>query len=227
MPTLMVCWYWILKLKARYLSGDYVEALAAAGKAKPLLSALAAQLQLLDYFYYAALTVAACYENASADSSKLQRELLTAHQEQLREWAENYPPTFADKYALVSAEIARLEGRDVDAMRSVRAGHSIGSRDTASSRTRALAHEVAARFYAGARLRDIRPHVSTQRAELLRPLGRARQGEATRRTLPALARGTASCFHHRHHRHAGRAVGRRDCTSRPHRHSPARLSFPS
>ena len=43
--------------------------------------------------------------------------LLTAHQEQLREWAENYPPTFADKHALVSAEIARLEGRDADAMR--------------------------------------------------------------------------------------------------------------
>ena len=31
--------------------------------------------------------------------------------------AETYPPTFADKYALVSAEIARLEGRDADALR--------------------------------------------------------------------------------------------------------------
>ena len=30
----MVCWYWILKLKARFLSGDYAEALAAADKAK-------------------------------------------------------------------------------------------------------------------------------------------------------------------------------------------------
>ena len=30
-----------------------------------------------------------------------------AHQEQLREWAENYPPTFADKHALVS--VARIE----------------------------------------------------------------------------------------------------------------------
>ncbi len=34
---LTVCWYWILKLKARFLSGDYVEALAAADKAKPVL----------------------------------------------------------------------------------------------------------------------------------------------------------------------------------------------
>ena len=35
----MICWYWILKLKARFLSGDYAEALAAADKAKPLLQA--------------------------------------------------------------------------------------------------------------------------------------------------------------------------------------------
>ena len=34
----MVCRYWILKLKARFLSGDYAEALAAANKVKPLFS---------------------------------------------------------------------------------------------------------------------------------------------------------------------------------------------
>ena len=33
----MVCFYWIFKLKARFLSGDYSEALAAADKAKELL----------------------------------------------------------------------------------------------------------------------------------------------------------------------------------------------
>jgi PAS domain S-box-containing protein len=143
---LMVCWYWILKLKARYLSGDYVEALAAAGRAKPLLSALAAQIQLLDYFHYAALTVAACYENASAGEQQGQRELLTVHQEQLREWAENFPPTFAGKYALVSAEIARLEGRDFDAMKlyeqAIQSAH-----ENSFVQEEALALEVAARFY--------------------------------------------------------------------------------
>jgi hypothetical protein len=35
-PT-MVCLYWIVKLKTRFLSGDYAEALAAADKAKALL----------------------------------------------------------------------------------------------------------------------------------------------------------------------------------------------
>ncbi len=143
---LIVCWYWILKLKARFLSGDYAEALAATDKAKALLSASTGQIQVLDYFYYTALTVAALYENATADEQNSWRELLTAHLEQLREWAENYPPTFGDKHALVSAELARIEGRDLDAMRlyeeAIRA-----ARENGFVQNEGLAHEVAARFY--------------------------------------------------------------------------------
>src|SRR6202171_2503021 len=114
---LVICWYWVVKLKTRFLSGDHAEALAPADKAKALLWSLAAQIQLLDYFYYTALTVAALYERASADEQTGWRDLLTAHREQLREWADSYPPPFADKHALVAAEIARLEGRAADAMR--------------------------------------------------------------------------------------------------------------
>ena len=61
--------YWILKLKARFLSGNYAEALAAADKAMPLLPAAAGQIQLLDYFFYTALTVSALHEDASADGA--------------------------------------------------------------------------------------------------------------------------------------------------------------
>ncbi|HTF70735.1 MAG TPA: sigma 54-interacting transcriptional regulator, partial [Edaphobacter sp.] len=144
--TLMIAWYWILKLKAQFLSGDYAEALAAADKVKPLLSAAAAQIQLLDYFYYSALTVAACYENASADEQQEWRELLTAHREQLGEWAENYTPTFGDKHALVSAEIARIEGRNLDAMRlyeeAIRA-----TRENGFVQNEGVVNELAAQFY--------------------------------------------------------------------------------
>ena len=102
---------------------------------------------MLDYFYYTALTVAALYENASADEQTGWRDLLKAHQEQLREWADNYPPTFGDKYALVSAEIARLEGRDLDAMRLYEQAIR-SARDNGFVQNEGLAHEVAARFYA-------------------------------------------------------------------------------
>jgi PAS domain S-box-containing protein len=144
---LMICWYWVVKLKTRFLSGDHAEALAAADKAKPLLWSLAAQIQLLDYFYYTALTVAALYEKASADEQSGWRHLLRAHRERLREWADNYPPTFGDKHALVSAEIARLEVRDTDAMRLYEKAIR-SARDHGFVQNEALSHELAARFYA-------------------------------------------------------------------------------
>ena len=144
-PT-VICLHWIRKLKARYLSGDYAEAQAAADKAKALLRISTVQLQLFDYFYYAALTMGALYEEASADEQTGWRERLIAHQEQLREWAETYPPTFADKHVLVSAEIARLEGHALDAMQLY--DQAIQSaREHGFVQNEGLAHEVAARFY--------------------------------------------------------------------------------
>jgi PAS domain S-box-containing protein len=142
----VICSYWTLKLKARFLSGDYVEALAAADKVEPFLSAAAGQIQQLDYYYYAALTVAALYENASANEQASWRELLAAHREQLREWVENYPPTFADKHALVSAEIARIERRSLDAMHLYEEAIQ-SAREHGFVQNEALAHEAAARFY--------------------------------------------------------------------------------
>jgi predicted ATPase/signal transduction histidine kinase len=142
----MVCFYWILKLKARFLSGDYAEALAAADKAKELLWSGLGHIVLLDYYCYTALIVAALYENASADEQTRWCELLKAHREQLCEWAENYPPTFADKHALVSAEIARLEGRAFEAMQLYEQAIQ-SARENGFVQNEALAYEVAARFY--------------------------------------------------------------------------------
>jgi hypothetical protein len=71
---MLACWYWILKTKAQFLSGDYAEALAAADKAKALLWTAFGETMLLDYFYYTALTVAATYEKASADQQQEWRD---------------------------------------------------------------------------------------------------------------------------------------------------------
>ncbi|MEA2655837.1 MAG: hypothetical protein QOI23_1202, partial [Chloroflexota bacterium] len=150
----MVAWYWILKLQARFISGDYEAAIAAAQKAKALLWASDAHIQLLDYHYYSALTVAALYEKVSADEQAGWRDLLTAHEVQLREWAETYPPTFGDKHALVSAELARLEGRALDAERlyevAIRQAHEHGF-----VQNEGLANELAARFFAARGLETI------------------------------------------------------------------------
>jgi PAS domain S-box-containing protein len=142
-----ICAYWIYKLQARFLAGEYVAALAAAQQAKPLLGAMVGQIKLLDYFYYTALMVAALYEKASTDEQTGWREVLAAHREQLREWTNNYPPTFGHKHALVSAEIARIEGRDLDAMRLYEKAIQ-SAREHGFVQNEGLACELAASFYA-------------------------------------------------------------------------------
>ncbi len=144
--TSLFCRYWVLKLQARFLSGDYMAAFAAAQKAKALLWGLAGRIPLLNYFYYTALTLAALHEKAAPDEQREWRKVLAAHQGQLREWAENYPPTFYDKFALVSAEIARLEGDDLAAMhryeQAIQSAHENGF-----VQNEAIAHELTAGFY--------------------------------------------------------------------------------
>ena len=72
---------------------------------------------------------------------------LAAHHRQLEVWAEHCPENFENRAALVGAEIARIEGRDLDAMRlyeqAIRSAHANGF-----VHNEALAYEVAARFYA-------------------------------------------------------------------------------
>jgi PAS domain S-box-containing protein len=106
-----------------------------------------AHIQMLDYFYYTALTVAALYQSAPPDVQTGWRDLLRVHRNQLKQWADNYHATFADKFALVSAEIARLEGRDLDAMRLYEQA-SRAARENGFVQNEGIAHELAAHFYA-------------------------------------------------------------------------------
>jgi PAS domain S-box-containing protein len=147
--------YWILKLRARFLSEDYGEALAAAERARPQpRSGNATVLVRLDYHYYTALTVAALFDDAADDTRAEWRELLEAHRAQLHELAQINPPSFGDKYALVAAEIARIDGRDAEAMQLYE--QAIGfAREHGFVQHEALAFEVAARFYAARGLETI------------------------------------------------------------------------
>ena len=105
--TTLVCWYWIFKLQARYISGDFEAALSAADQAAALLWATEAFIHSADYCYYRALTVAALHQLRRPQDNADVLEALYRHLKQLREWADACPETFADKYTLVAAEIAR------------------------------------------------------------------------------------------------------------------------
>ena len=105
------------------------------------------QIALLDYFYYAALTVAALYETASADTAA---SVARTPRQRIRNNCASGPKIIHRRsptsYALVLAEIARIEKRDADALRLYEeAIHS--ARENGFVQNEGLAHELAAQYY--------------------------------------------------------------------------------
>jgi predicted ATPase/two-component sensor histidine kinase/GAF domain-containing protein len=142
--------YWVRKLQARCYAADYDAAIEAAGEAERLLSgapSLGVYFETAEYHLYAALARAAACDSASADEREKHIAALLAHHRQLLDWTENCPENFEDRTTLVGAEIARLEGRELDAMNLYEKAIQ-SARDQGFTQNEAIAHESAARFYA-------------------------------------------------------------------------------
>ena len=141
------CWYWIRKLQARFLAGDYPSAIEASLNAERLLWASPAFFETAEYHFYSALSRAASFDSATDDSRQRHFEALIAHQKQHEIWAQHCPENFENRAALVSAEIARIEGRVLDAEQlyeqAIRSAHKYGF-----VHNEAIANELAGRFYA-------------------------------------------------------------------------------
>jgi len=76
------CWYYIRKLQARFLAGEYVDALQAASRAQPILGvATVTLLEVVEYRFYAALCHAAVHESASSEDRKDHCARLRGHLE--------------------------------------------------------------------------------------------------------------------------------------------------
>jgi tetratricopeptide (TPR) repeat protein len=110
------CWYWIRKLQARYLAGDYEAALEASHHAQGLLARSPGMLERAEHEFYSALTRATLCDSPSSYERQQHFEAIIAHHQQLEVWAKYCPENFGNRAALVGAEIARIEGRDADAM---------------------------------------------------------------------------------------------------------------
>lgn len=146
-PWLVVrCWYYVMKLEARVFSGDFDQALAAAARAGELLYASMAHVQESEYWFYRALALAGAHEGKGATEQAALVASLREHEEKLAVWARSCPENFSSKHALVAAELARLEDRPLDAMRSYEDA-ARSARENGYLQIEAIANEAAARFY--------------------------------------------------------------------------------
>ena len=141
--------YWLRKLQARFIAGDYESAIEAASRAEKRPGAWQTTVDTADHYFYAALSRAAIYDSALPDERQQHMDALSAYHRQLEVWAVNCPENFENRAMLVSAEIARIESRILDAehlyeqaIRSARANGFVHNE--------AVANEMAGRFY-GAR----------------------------------------------------------------------------
>ena len=138
--------YWVRKLQARYLAGDYGAAMDAASKAQPLLWTSSYLLEEAEYHFYGALSQAACHELAEPHERHQHLDALASHHGKLKVWADNCPENFENRAALVGAEIARLDGRTLDAERLYEQAIR-SSRANGFFHNEAIAYERASAFY--------------------------------------------------------------------------------
>lgn len=142
----ITCGYYIMKLQALVLSGDFEAAAAAGAKAKPLLWSIFGMVQEAEYGFYSALALAARYPRAAPELQPAYLRELVAFRDRLGGWTDNCPENFLNRYALVSAEIARIEGREMDAMRLYQEAIR-SARENGFVQNEAMAYEIASEFY--------------------------------------------------------------------------------
>ena len=144
-PPVLHAYYWIRRLQALFFACDFASAVDASLQARPLLWMLPT-IEAAEYEFYSALARAALWNSALADQRPEHLDALAVHHKSLQIWAEHCPENFQDRAELVGAEIARIEGRDLEAARLYEA--AIGSaRRNGFVQNGGLAHEVAARYY--------------------------------------------------------------------------------
>jgi len=136
----------ILQEMSAFAFGRYEEALDHARAAEPFVINVLFTLQERNWPLFRALAAAALYESASPPRRKELSALVTSALEPLGKMAEYGPENYGDRLFLVQAEAARIDGRDLDAMRLYDKA-ILSARENGLVHREGLANEAAARFY--------------------------------------------------------------------------------
>lgn len=148
-------WTYLLRGECFFLYGDLPKAATFLAKAGELAWSVPAHINLSDYRLYAALTAT----QSGRDTLEHNETLGSAseHRERFVTWAALNPGTFRNKLALIDAELARLRGDDLAAMRLYEQSASAAASE-GFVHEQALAHELASRHAVGVGLESIAAH---------------------------------------------------------------------
>jgi PAS domain S-box-containing protein len=160
--------YYVLKLQAQLILGEFKSAIETGIKAQKHLWAHLTFFGEVEYWFGNAMALAAHYDQVSSTEQHDYLALLAQHREQLKRWAKNGPDNFFDRYALLEAEFARITGQTIEAEhwfeRSI-----LFSQKKRRVQIEALAHERAHSFYQSRGLLTIaKAHLEEARSCYLR-----------------------------------------------------------
>ncbi len=141
-----VAFHHIMKQIAAFTYGRYAEARQAAAQAAAALGPVTAMPIQAAHHFFLALTLAELYAQAPAAEQRETAQTLEGLLRKHAIWAAHCPENFQSRHALVSAEVARIEGRDLDAMRLYQEAIR-SARENGFVQHEALAYELASRFY--------------------------------------------------------------------------------
>lgn len=108
--------YLLMQQVVAFTFGRYDEALAAADAAAANLHFFLASLNETTHHFYHALAMTALYRNASPARRRRLLEAVCDKHALLAGWAASCPVNFANRYLLVGAELARIDGNPAAAM---------------------------------------------------------------------------------------------------------------
>jgi predicted ATPase/signal transduction histidine kinase len=136
----------LLKEMVHFIWGHAAAARESAALATEYQSASPGTALAVTHLFFHTLILAASHDEAPAEQRDGIRQALADKVAILRDWARECPANFHNRHALAAAELARIEGRPLQAMqlydRAIRSATEQGF-----THLQAIANEVAARFY--------------------------------------------------------------------------------
>lgn len=140
------CHYWIRETRKAFFAHDFGSGVDAAQKAEDVTYSMIETLELAEFHFYGALNRAAYFDTCATGQRTQLLKKLSGHCRQMTVWAELNPANFACRAALLSAEMARIENRVLDAQRLYEESVQL-SRQYGFIHVEAIANELAGRFY--------------------------------------------------------------------------------
>lgn len=138
--------YYIYKIHVCCLYEEYQAALKYVDEVDKVIKALIGSPYMEEFCLYTFLAAAACFPRMKGAEKRKARTRLTKEYKRMKKWSDHCPDNFLHHRWLMEAEMARLSGNYLDAVKYYNQAISAAEKNN-FLRYKALTNELAARFF--------------------------------------------------------------------------------